>query len=96
MRIHRVIVASLFALASTAAWSAPAPVIVKQHAPAGADTNLNIQSTSGSACSSPSIGNCGSCSVACPTGQAAMCKPGMAVNAAPGASCVAPPECACK
>lgn len=71
------------------------PVIVTTPAPA-ANSNINLQTNSGSACAAPSVGNCGTCSVSCPTGQAAMCKPGLAVNSQAGASCVTPPECKCQ
>ncbi len=71
------------------------PLIVTTPAPA-ANSNINVQTNSGSACAAPSVGNCGTCSVTCPTGQAAMCKPGLAVNNQAGASCVTPPECKCQ
>jgi hypothetical protein len=71
------------------------PLIVTTPAPA-ANSNINVQTNSGSACAAPTVGNCGSCSISCPTGQAAMCKPGLAVNAQPGASCVTAPECRCQ
>jgi hypothetical protein len=63
---------------------------------AGADSNINLQTNTGSACAAPSVGNCGSCAVTCPTGHAAMCKPGLAVNNQSGASCLNPPECKCQ
>ncbi len=94
MRLIRTatLAASLF---TAIAFAQPAAPVLVEHTH-GTDSNINIQSTGGSACASPSIGNCGSCSVACPTGQAAMCKPGLAVNATPGASCLTPPECHCQ
>lgn len=64
--------------------------------PAAADSNINLQTNTGSACAAQPVGNCGSCSVTCPTGHAAMCKPGLSVNNQPGASCVTPPECKCQ
>jgi len=75
------------------------PVLITTPQPA-ADSNINLQTNTGSACSAPSVGNCGSCSVTCPTGHAAMCKPGLAVpgnqSGQSGASCLNPPECKCQ
>jgi hypothetical protein len=82
--------ASALADNKTPVWVNTAP------AQSGQTSNINLQTNSGSACASPAVGNCGSCSITCPTGQAAMCKPGLAVNHQPGASCVTPPECKCQ
>lgn len=95
-RIHTAVFAALVFSVSAVCAQPATPVIIKQNTAHSTDSNINIQSTGGSACAAPSIGNCGSCSVACPTGQAAMCKPGLAVNQAAGASCVTPPECKCQ
>jgi len=70
------------------------PVLITTPQP-GADSNINLQTNTGSACAAQPVGNCGSCSVTCPTGQAAMCKPGLAVNNQAGASCLTAPECKC-
>ena len=70
-------------------------VILATPAPS-ANSNINLQTNTGSACAAQPTGNCGSCSVTCPTGQAAMCKPGLAVNNQAGASCLTAPECKCK
>ena len=72
------------------------PVLINTPTAQGSDSNINLQSNTGSACAAPSVGNCGSCSVTCPTGHAAMCKPGLAVNPQPGASCATAPECKCQ
>ncbi|MDB5987202.1 MAG: hypothetical protein JWR16_2255 [Nevskia sp.] len=95
-RIQSALLAALVFGASAVCAQPASPVIIKQNSARGTDSNINIQSTGGSACTAPTIGNCGACSVACPTGQAAMCKPGLAVNQVPGASCVTPPECKCQ
>ena len=91
-----VLAALVFSAGTVCAQTAAPAVVIKQNSAHSTDSNINIQSTGGSGCAAPSIGNCGSCSVACPTGQAAMCKPGLAVNQAPGASCLTPPECKCQ
>jgi hypothetical protein len=85
----------LVLLAAACAHADPHPVVVTD-APRGSESTINVQSSQGTACASPGIGNCGTCSVSCPTGKAAMCKPGIAVNAKLGASCVTPPECRCQ
>ena len=89
--------ALLLGLSATAsAQQQHTPVLINTPTVQGSDNNINLQTNTGSACSSPSIGNCGSCSVTCPTGHAAMCKPGLAVNPQPGASCLTAPECKCQ
>lgn len=89
--------ALLLGLSATAfAQQQHTPVLINTPTVQGTDSNINLQTNTGSACSSPSIGNCGSCSVTCPTGHAAMCKPGLAVNPQPGASCLTAPECKCQ
>lgn len=87
--------APLLLLAAACAHADPNPVLVTE-AHKGSESTINLQSSQGTSCASPGIGNCGTCSVSCPTGHAAMCKPGVAVNAKPGASCVTPPECKCQ
>jgi hypothetical protein len=72
------------------------PVLINTPTAQSSDNNINLQTNTGSACSSPSVGNCGSCSITCPTGHAAMCKPGLAVNGQPAASCLTAPECKCQ
>jgi hypothetical protein len=84
----------LLVCAATVAQQEQAPVLVGT--PVSGDANINLQTNTGSACAAPSVGNCGSCSVTCPSGHAAMCKPGLAVNGQPGASCLTPPECKCQ
>jgi hypothetical protein len=83
-------------LASGAAWAGDTPVVVKTEASKGSNSTLNVQTSQGSSCAAPSVGNCGTCSISCPTGQAATCKAGVSVGKESDASCVAPPECACK
>ena len=58
--------------------------------------SVDIQQNSGSRCEARAVGNCGSCSVSCPVGQAATCKPGRAVSKDPDASCTTDPSCTCK
>ena len=86
----------LLGLSAAAVAQQHAPVVIAAPTVQGSDSNINLQTNTGSACSSPSVGNCGSCAVSCPTGHAAMCKPGLAVNPQPGASCVSAPECKCQ
>lgn len=88
--------AVLLALSTAAAAQQHTPVLINTPTTQGSDSNINLQTNTGSGCSSPSVGNCGSCSVTCPTGHAAMCKPGLAVNPQPGASCLTAPECKCQ
>ncbi|TXI83502.1 MAG: hypothetical protein E6Q40_10890 [Cupriavidus sp.] len=58
--------------------------------------SVDIQQNSGSRCEARAVGNCGSCSVSCPVGQAATCKPGRAVSKDADASCTIDPSCTCK
>ena len=58
--------------------------------------SVDIQQNSGSRCEARAVGNCGSCSVSCPVGQAATCKPGRAVSKDVDASCTIDPSCTCK
>lgn len=88
--------ALLLGLSATAFAQQHTPVLINTPTVQGNDSNINLQTNTGSACSSPAVGNCGSCSVTCPTGHAAMCKPGLAVNPQAGASCVTAPECKCQ
>lgn len=85
----------LLSLSAAASAQQQPPVLVTQPQP-GTDSTINLQTNNGSSCAAPTVGNCGSCSVTCPTGHAATCKPGLAVNAQAGASCVTPPECKCQ
>jgi hypothetical protein len=84
-------------LASAVCLAQQAPVIVKSEAPKEGVSTLNLQSSQGSACTTPTVGLCGMCAISCPTGKAAVCKPGMSVGGgAPASSCVQPPECKCQ
>lgn len=84
-------------LASTACLAQKTPVIVKSEAPKEGISTLNLQSSQGSACTTPTVGLCGMCSISCPTGKAAVCKPGMSVGGGtPTSSCVQPPDCKCQ
>jgi hypothetical protein len=85
----------LLTLSAAAFAQQRAPVLVTTPQ-AGTDSNINLQTNTGSACAAPAVGNCGSCSITCPTGHTAMCKPGLAVNNQSGASCLNPPECKCQ
>jgi hypothetical protein len=93
--VRLLVPAALLLLCAAAAAQQHAPVLVTTPAP-GSDSTINLQTNTGSACSAPAVGLCGSCSVTCPSGHAAMCKPGLAVNGQPGASCLNPPECRCQ
>jgi len=87
---------TLFLLLSAAALAQKTPVLLNTTPVPNTQSNINLQTSTGSACAAPPVGLCGNCSVTCPTGQAATCKPGLAVNNQPGASCLTPPECSCK
>jgi len=76
--------------------SAPNPVVIQHSDHQRGESTLNLQSSQGASCATPVIGNCGSCSVSCTTGQSAQCKPGIAVGPQASASCVTAPECNCK
>jgi hypothetical protein len=96
MSLLRTLSFGLLSLIAVSAWAGN-PVIVKTDAPkADSTSTLNLQTSQGSACSAPNVGNCGSCSISCPTGKAAMCKAGMAVGGGSEASCLNPPECKCQ
>lgn len=87
----------LFVSCWAVALAAPnTPVIIQPHGAQHADSTLKLQTSEGAACSTPTVGNCGSCSVSCSTGQSAQCKPGIAVGPQSGASCVTSPECKCQ
>jgi len=87
--------AATLLLFSGLALAQKAPVLVTTPVP-NTQSNINLQTNTGSACAAPAVGLCGSCAITCPTGQAANCKPGLAVNGQPGASCLTPPDCSCK
>lgn len=72
------------------------PVLIQPGVVPAGQSTLNLQSSQGAACSTAVVGNCGSCSVSCTTGQSAQCKPGIAVGPQAGASCVTAPDCNCK
>ena len=94
MSLLRTLSFGLLSLLAVSAWAGD-PVIVKTDVPKG-DSTLNLQTSQGSSCQTPSVGACGSCSISCPTGKAAMCKAGMAVGKDSDASCLNPPECKCQ
>lgn len=96
--LHSLVFVLSLTLAGTA-WAAE-PVVVlhgngNQNLTAPANS-LDIQQNTGSRCEARAVGNCGSCSVSCPVGQAATCKPGRAVSKEPDASCTTDPSCTCK
>ncbi|MDR3418092.1 MAG: hypothetical protein P4L83_18110 [Nevskia sp.] len=93
--IHSLLAPTLLLL-SAVALAQKTPVLVNTTPVPNTQSNINLQTNTGSACATPPIGLCGTCSVTCPTGQTAMCKPGLAVNGQPGASCLTPPECKCQ
>ena len=94
--IHRFALLTALIAPLCVAAAQSAPIIVHSDAGKGSESTINLQSSQGAACASPVVGNCGSCSVSCPTGKAASCKPGIAVGAQAGASCVTSPECKCQ
>lgn len=99
MKIMQTLFLGLSLAIASVAFSAE-PVVVlhgnaSQNLTAPANS-VDIQQNSGSRCEARAVGNCGSCSVSCPVGQAATCKPGRAVSKDPDASCTTDPSCTCK
>ena len=99
MKILKTLFLGLSLAVMGAAWAAE-PVVVlhgntSQNLTAPANS-VDIQQNTGSRCEARAVGNCGSCSVSCPVGQAATCKPGRAVSKDIDASCTIEPSCTCK
>lgn len=95
MTALRALAAVLLLSLSAASQAGPTPVIVQPDAGRSSDQTIRLQTSEGASCTTPVVGNCGSCAVSCPSGKAAMCKPGIAVGPQASASCVTPPECKC-
>lgn len=91
------VVLSVLAIAQPAAAAEPPPLVLTKEVPSKAgETTLNLQSSPAAFCAVPAAGQCGSCSITCPTGKAAQCKPGLTVSGhSDNASCLSPPECSC-
>lgn len=81
----------------TTAWLAQAGEPPKPPPPQNPPpATINLQTATGASCSAPAVGQCGSCAISCPTGQAAMCRPGLTVGSGKsGESCVQAPDCSC-
>jgi hypothetical protein len=52
------------------------------------------EKTDGATCTSPSVIECGVCSISCPVGKEALCKPGYSANPGHGV-CTILPSCSC-
>ncbi len=99
MKILHALFLGLALAASGAAW--PAEPVVVLHGNTSQNltappNSVDIQQNTGSRCESRAVGNCGSCAVSCPVGQAATCKAGRAVGRDADASCTTEPSCTCK
>lgn len=95
MSSFRALAAVVLLSLSAASLAGPTPVLVQPQASPGSEQTIRVQTSEGASCTTPVVGNCGSCAVSCPSGKAAMCKPGIAVGPQASASCVTPPECKC-
>lgn len=98
MIILRTLLLGLSLVAVSAGWAAE-PVVVLQgnaHQNLTTPSSVDIQQNTGSRCEARAVGNCGSCAVSCPVGQAATCKPGRAVGKDVDATCTTDPSCTCK
>jgi len=99
MKILQTLFLGLSLALASAAWAAE-PVVVLQGNTSqkltSPSNSVDIQQNTGSRCEARAVGNCGSCSVSCPVGQAATCKPGRAVSKDADASCTTDPSCTCK
>jgi hypothetical protein len=98
MNTLRTLLAGFALLVAGAAWAAEPVVVLHGNASQNltAPNSVDIQQNTGSRCEARAVGNCGSCSVSCPVGQAATCKPGRAVGRDLEASCTTEPSCTCK
>lgn len=74
--------------------AATEPVVILQGAAPG-DSRFSLRNEPSASCSAASVGDCGSCSVSCPQGQAAVCKPGKVQALVGDGSCQREPVCRC-
>ena len=97
MYFPRLVFAALTAmlLQVGAAIAADPLVVVHGAAPSSGESTLNFRNEQPAACSTPGVGDCGTCSVSCATGQAAMCKPGKVSVAIGDGTCQREPMCRC-
>ena len=98
MNILRTLFLGILLISTSAAWAAEPVVVLQGNARQNLTTpnTVDIQQNTGSRCEARAVGNCGSCAVSCPVGQAATCKPGRAVGRDSEASCTTEPSCTCK
>lgn len=99
MKILKTFFLGLSLAVAGAAWAADPVVVIHGNTSqnlTASPSSVDIQQNTGSRCEARAVGNCGSCSVSCPVGQAATCKPGRAVSDAANASCTTEPSCTCK
>jgi hypothetical protein len=98
MKILQSLFLGLSLALASAAWAADPIVVLQGKTSQNLTTpnSVDIQQNTGSRCEARAVGNCGSCSVSCPVGQAATCKPGRAVSKDVDASCTIEPSCTCK
>lgn len=62
----------------------------------GTASTVQVQQVQPASCNTPSVGDCGSCAVACQMDEVALCKPGKAAAAKADASCLREPSCRCE
>jgi len=98
MNILRSFLMGLSLIIASTAWSAEPVVVLHGNSSQSmtAPNTVDIQQNMGSRCEARAVGNCSSCAISCPVGQAATCKPGRAVGRDVEASCTTEPSCSCK
>lgn len=97
MSFPRLVSAALAAvlLQIGAAIAADPLVVVHGSALTNGESTLNFRNEQPAACSTANVGDCGTCSVSCATGQSASCKPGKVSVAIGDGSCQRAPVCRC-
>lgn len=75
--------------------AATEPVVVLHGSGVPGDSRFSLRDEPSASCSAPGVGDCSSCSVSCPQGQAAVCKPGKVQAALGDGSCQREPVCRC-
>lgn len=86
----------LLALALPLAALAAEPVVVLQNPQSHGDSSFSYRQEFNATCGVPSVGDCSSCTVSCPTGAAAVCKPGKVSAVMGDGSCQREPSCTCQ
>ena len=88
---------TLMLLALPLCAAAADPVLLMQNTQTRpGDSSFSFRQEVTASCSAPSVGDCGSCMVSCPVGQAATCKPGKVLAATGDGTCQREPSCTCQ